>query len=77
MVLNSGVMEILYAVKLEFKTINNLAEYEAFITELRLSLTLKAEEVKVRVDSQLVTNHHNDNFQTKWEKMKAYLHKAK
>lgn len=38
---------------------------------------LRAERVKIRTNSQLVSNHLNENFQTRDEKMKLYLRKAK
>lgn len=70
-------LEISYAMKLNFKATNNQAEYDVFIAGLRLALTLKAEELKVRIDSQLVPNYLNDSFQANEEKMKTYLPKAK
>lgn len=38
---------------------------------------LRAKRVKIRTNSQLVSNHLNENFQTRDEKMKLYLRKAK
>ena len=49
--------EISYTVKLEFTTTNNQAEYETLIAGLELAKVVKADRVKIRTDSQLVTNH--------------------
>lgn len=60
--LSPECVEISYAVKLEFKATNNKVEYEAFIAGIRLALTLKAEEMKIRINSQLVANHLSGSF---------------
>lgn len=70
-------VEISYAVKFEFQVTNNQAEYEAFITRLKLAHALRAEKVEIRADSQLVCNQFNENFQARGEKMEHYLKKAK
>ena len=69
--------EMSYAVKFEFQLTNNQAEYEVFITELRLAHTLRAERVEIRADSQLVCNQLNEQFQAREEKMELYLKEAK
>ena len=69
--------EVSYAVKLEFQLKNNQAEYEAFITRLRLAHTLQAERVEILTDSQLVCNQLDEQFQIRGEKMELYLKKAK
>ena len=69
--------EVSYAVKLEFQLKNNQAEYEAFITRLRLAHTLQAERVEILADSQLVCNQLDEQFQIRGEKMELYLKKAK
>ena len=55
--------KISYAVRLEFTTTNNQAEYETLIARLELANAVKADMVKVRTDSQLVANHVNEKFQ--------------
>ncbi|XP_024039511.1 uncharacterized protein LOC112098123 [Citrus clementina] len=65
--------EISYAVKLEFATTNNQAEYEALIAGLELARAVKADRVKIRTDSQLVANHVSERFQPREEKMEQYL----
>ncbi|XP_024035603.1 uncharacterized protein LOC112096410 [Citrus clementina] len=65
--------EISYAVRLEFATTNNQAEYEALIAGLELAKAVKANRVKIRTDSQLVANHVSERFQPREEKMEQYL----
>lgn len=43
--------KVSYAVKFEFQFTNNQAEYETFITGLRLAHALRAERVEIRADS--------------------------
>ena len=69
--------DVSYAVKFEFQLTNNQAEYEAFITKLRLAHALRAKMVEIRADSQLICNQFNEHFQAKGEKMELYLKKAK
>lgn len=65
--------EVSYSIKFKFKATNNQAEYETFITGLKLALALRAEKVKVRTYSQLVTDYLNESFQMKDKKMEQYL----
>ena len=69
--------EVSYAMKFEFQLTNNQAEYEAFITGLRLAHALRTEMVEIRADSQLVCNQLNKQFQAREEKIELYLKKAK
>ena len=69
--------ELSYTVKFEFQLTNNQAEYEAFITGLRLAHALQEKKVEIRADSQLVCNKLNEHFQARGEKMKLYLKKTK
>lgn len=69
--------EISYAVKFDFQLTNNQAEYEAFITGIRLAHALRAEKVEIQVNSQVVCNQFNENFQARGEKMELDLNKAK
>ena len=62
-------VEVSYALNFEFQLTNNQAEYEAFITGLKLAHALRAEMVEIRVDSQLVCNQLNEHFQARGEKM--------
>ena len=69
--------DISYAVKLEFATTNNQAEYEALIAGLELAKAVKADRVKIRTDSQLVANHVSERFQLRDGRMEQYLKKVK
>lgn len=44
---SSEGVEISYTVKFEFQVTNNQAEYEAFITELKLAHALRAERIEI------------------------------
>ena len=65
-----------YTLKYEFQPTNNEAEYEAFITGLKLLKALGVRHLKVKSDSQLVLNYLNEIFQAKSENMTKYLSKA-
>ena len=69
--------EISYAVKLEFTTTNNQAEYEALIAGLELAKAVKADRVKIRTDSQQVANNVSERFQPRDGKMEQYLKKVR
>jgi ribonuclease HI len=43
-----------YAVQFEFLAMNNIAEYEGLVTDLRLDNDLSIQQVLIRGDSQLV-----------------------
>lgn len=49
-------VEISYALKFKFKATNNQTEYKALIVGLKLMHALLAERIKVRTDSQLISN---------------------
>jgi ribonuclease HI len=46
--------QIRYAVQLNFKATNNMAEYEVLIFELAIALSLGIRELLVKGDSQLI-----------------------
>lgn len=69
--------EISYAVRLEFKTTNNQAEYEALIARLKLAQAVWTNKVKIRTNSQLVADHITEKFLPKDEKMDQYLKKVR
>ena len=69
--------KVFYVLRFEFKATDNQSKYEAFIAGLRLVLALRTEKIKVRIDSQLVTNHFNESFQARGEKIELYQKKAK
>ena len=43
-----------YAIRLHFPTFNNVAEYEALVNSLRITVELEIQQVEIRGDSQLV-----------------------
>ncbi|GAU16452.1 hypothetical protein TSUD_118010 [Trifolium subterraneum] len=58
---------------LSFPTTNNQAEYEAFLAGLRLAEDMRAEEIKIFTDSQLVASQVSGEYQTKEEQLLEYL----
>ncbi|KAH9783400.1 Integrase catalytic domain-containing protein [Citrus sinensis] len=66
--------EISYAVRLEFKTTNNQAEYEALIAGL-MAQAVRTNKVKIQTNSQLVADHISEKFLPKDDKMEQYLRK--
>lgn len=68
--------EFTYALRFEFVTTNNEAEYEALIAGLRLAIELEAKNILANVDSQLVANQVSGTYEAK-AVMKQYLEKKK
>lgn len=68
--------EISYAVRLEFKTTNNQAEYEALIAGL-MAQAVRTNKVKIQTNSQLVADHISEKFLPKDDKMEQYLRKVR
>ena len=62
-----------YAVRLQFSTTNNEAEYEALLTGLSLAKALKAKNLIVQVDSQLIIGQVKGDYEAKEERMQKYL----
>nr|XP_017225012.1 PREDICTED: uncharacterized protein LOC108201232 [Daucus carota subsp. sativus] len=62
-----------YAIKLDFPTTNNEAEYEALIAGLGLARTLRVKNLKVCGDSKLVVFQVNGEFEAREETMLRYL----
>ena len=62
-----------YGVKICFEITNNTVEYEAFIAGLALTVEVKAEDLKIFSDSQLVVNQVTGGFQVKDELLSKYL----
>lgn len=65
-------IELTYAVRLEFTSTNNVAEYEALIAGLKLAQRVKEDNLEAHVDSLLVTNQVRDH-DTKDPTMASYL----
>lgn len=70
-------IEVSYVVKFEIQVTNNQAKYEGFIIGLKLAHALRAENVEIRVDSQLICNQLNEHCQARGEKIELYLGKEK
>ncbi|KAL8116196.1 hypothetical protein AgCh_022623 [Apium graveolens] len=63
-----------YAMKLDFPTTNNEAEYEALIAGLGLAGTLRVKNLKVRGDSKLIISQVKGEFEARDDTMAKYVH---
>ncbi|KAD4982672.1 hypothetical protein E3N88_19343 [Mikania micrantha] len=63
-------LEVTYALKLDFRSSNNEAEYEALLAGLRLACRMKVRKLKAHVDSMLVANQVNGTYDAKEPAMK-------
>jgi ribonuclease HI len=61
-----------YAVRLHFPASNNMAEYEALLRGLRITIKTGIKRLDVRGDSQLVINQVMKNVSCHDDKMEAY-----
>lgn len=62
-----------YAIILAFTTTNNEVEHEVLLVGLEVPKLLGANEIEVKVDSQVVVNQVQGEFITKSKKLKKYL----
>ncbi|XP_022024891.1 uncharacterized protein LOC110925233 [Helianthus annuus] len=69
--------ELTYTIRLDFKSTNNKAEYEAFLTGLRLALKMGAKNLEAHVDSKLEAEQINSRYDAKGEAMALYLEYAR
>ncbi|XP_022026101.1 uncharacterized protein LOC110926690 [Helianthus annuus] len=69
--------ELTYAIRLDFQSTNNEAEYEAFLAGLRLALKMGAKNLEANVDSKLVAEQVNGRYDAKGEAMALYLGQAR
>ncbi|GJR21899.1 reverse transcriptase domain-containing protein [Tanacetum coccineum] len=69
--------EYTYAIRLNFTSTNNEAEYEAMLAGLQIAEKMKVRALKVKVDSKLVACQLNGEFVASSEGMEKYLAKAK
>ncbi|XP_076916579.1 uncharacterized protein LOC143576362 [Bidens hawaiensis] len=74
---NPEGQDFTYAIRLEFKSTNNEAEYEALLAGLRIAKKLGAQHLEVHVDSMLVSNQIEGSYDAKDDKMTSYLAQAK
>uniref|UniRef100_A0A2N9ERC7 RNA-directed DNA polymerase n=1 Tax=Fagus sylvatica TaxID=28930 RepID=A0A2N9ERC7_FAGSY len=65
---------IKHAVRLQYLTTNNEAEYEALLAGLKMAKTLGATELDVLSDSQLAVGQVNGDYEAKEGRMQQYLH---
>jgi ribonuclease HI len=64
--------ELSSSLRLEFRTTNNEAKYEAIIVGLGMALELGARSVKIQSDSQVIIGHIRGEFEVKGERIKRY-----
>ncbi|XP_076928754.1 uncharacterized protein LOC143592820 [Bidens hawaiensis] len=77
MLVNPEGHELTYAIKLDFKSTNNKAEYEAFLAGLRIAKKLGVKYLEARVDSMLIAGQINGTYEAKNGVMASYLTQAK
>lgn len=58
--------------RLMFPCTNNMAEYEALVTGIKMEVEWKITDLNVYGDSQLIINQVNNDYQTKDEKLMPY-----
>ena len=75
--INPEGLEFTYALRFDFQTTNNEAEYEALIAGLRVAKEMEIKKLQVFTDSLLVSNQVNDSYIAKEPSMKKYREKAK
>ena len=63
--------------KLNFKTTNNVAEYEALLPGFKAAKKMGIMCVKIFGDTYLIIQQVNNTFQTKNIRLKAYRHKGR
>ncbi|KAL0395527.1 UNVERIFIED_CONTAM: hypothetical protein Scaly_0001100 [Sesamum calycinum] len=66
-----------YAIKLDFPSSNNEAEYRGFLADGELALAAGAKRIVIYNDSQLVVNQVQGSYEARDEKMAKYFLKAK
>ena len=66
-----------YLLCFDFQTTNNQAEYEAFITSIKLAKDMGVKSLKAKSDSQLVVSQVNEVYETKVPYLSKYLEQVK
>ena len=61
------------AIRLDFSTSNNEAEYKAIIAGIDLAIFVSSEKIIIRSDSQLVVGQVNGEYGTRDERMTKYV----
>ena len=62
---NSEATMTKYALRFDFKTLNNQAEYEVLLASLKINKELDIDSLKVFTDSQLITGQVKGEFETR------------
>ncbi|XP_052624863.1 uncharacterized protein LOC128132371 [Lactuca sativa] len=69
--------EVTYALRFDFHTSNNEAEYEALLAGLRLAKQMGAKVVTTLTDSRLAANQVNGSFEVREQRMGKYVKMVK
>ncbi|XP_076902807.1 uncharacterized protein LOC143557677 [Bidens hawaiensis] len=69
--------EFTFVIKLDFKSTNNEAEYEAFLAGLRIAKKLEVKHLEAHVDSMLIAGNINGTYEAKNDVMASYLSQEK
>ncbi|GKB37904.1 reverse transcriptase domain-containing protein [Tanacetum coccineum] len=69
--------EYTYALRFEFETTNNKAEYETLLAGLHIAQEMEITKVVIFLDSQLVVNQIKGTYTAKQLSIKSYLQKVK
>ncbi|XP_071712943.1 uncharacterized protein [Rutidosis leptorrhynchoides] len=77
MLINPEGQEFTYALRFEFNTTNNEAEYGALLVGLRIAKEMKIEHFQAFVDSQLVANQVLGIFEARQPTIQLYFSKVK
>ncbi|GJV89168.1 reverse transcriptase domain-containing protein [Tanacetum coccineum] len=77
MLIDPARKEYTYALRFEFETTNNEAEYEALLAGLRIAQEMEITKVAIFLDSQLVVNQIKGTYTAKQLSTKSYLQKVK
>jgi len=72
-----GEIVIEQAMKFEFKTSNNQAEYEAIIVGLHLAIELEITTLNCKSDSRLVVGHLTKEYEVRETLLQQYFHFVK
>nr|GEZ84174.1 hypothetical protein [Tanacetum cinerariifolium] len=70
---NPDGVEFTYALRFQFATSNNEAEYEALIADLRIATQMGVKNIQANVDSKLVANQVLGTYVAKEDNMIKYL----
>jgi len=62
-----------YAARLEFKAMNNIAEYEGLILGLNKAKALRAKRVLAKIDSQVVAGQVEEEYMAREPELVKYL----